>query len=277
MGLRHTTLDDPAGLLGDRAAGHARDRHFRYITIQDHVHDGLRLVSPAAGGWSTAEDLGRFVADQARHCEGSGSRDCERARTLGRSLHAVVGPARGYALGWFVDRSRGTSVLSHSGDAAGFSAEFGVLPEYEAGFVILLNGGDAQAVIKSFRARLFAEWFNHAGEPANALSTRLTNARLRAETLLEDVEEVPASVTGSVVGRYASATLGGVVIAATRDGLQISTESWTSEMGYVPGNREHGPALAMLDPPLVGQRLELGEGELRYANDLFWRVGTRGP
>ncbi|MEW6741229.1 MAG: serine hydrolase domain-containing protein [Planctomycetota bacterium] len=53
--------------------------------------------------------------------------------------HNSAGPRVGYGLGWFLREWDKRKVIEHGGNIGGFSAEVGLLPEANLGFVLLMN------------------------------------------------------------------------------------------------------------------------------------------
>jgi CubicO group peptidase (beta-lactamase class C family) len=109
------------------------------------VIEGRRFVELAAAGlWSTAPDLARFLA--------AGILDPDPATGLGADrVSEMLAPAAAtdgsHALGFFVEQhGDGPVVVGHAGANAGWRSKILAIPELDAGIVILLNGEGGEAI-----------------------------------------------------------------------------------------------------------------------------------
>jgi CubicO group peptidase (beta-lactamase class C family) len=122
------------------------------------------LVSATAGVVASAPDVARFsiALDDGRLLS-----DSMRARAW-RSPVAPDGRSLPYALGWFVQETRGCKVVWHYGHGLESSSLIVKIPERRATFVILANSdglsrwrglGDKADVSASPAATLFLNWY----------------------------------------------------------------------------------------------------------------------
>lgn len=123
--------------------------------------EDIKAASPAGAMNSTVTDMLRYLrfhleegrAGESRLVSAARLRDCH-------SPHIVI-PERApifrgemqfqsYGLGWFAEFYRGHQVVRHGGGIDGFIAEMAMLPELDAGVVILsnLDGNFAPAIVQ---------------------------------------------------------------------------------------------------------------------------------
>lgn len=100
------------------------------------LDDGDGFLGNAGGLVTTAEDLGRWLAFQARDGQEGALRILS---TAGMALLHTPAPAQPYAMGWFSMPIGGRHALFHNGILSTFHAEMTLFPVTGDGFVILAN------------------------------------------------------------------------------------------------------------------------------------------
>ena len=97
-------------------------------------------VAPAGAISSTARDMTswlRFLLRQGVH--GGKALISPGALTTTWTPQIQAGGTVGYGMGWFVRTWQGQRLIEHGGAIAGYSAEVGLLPDSNIGFVVLTN------------------------------------------------------------------------------------------------------------------------------------------
>lgn len=274
LSMSATSLVDPTGTLGERAQGHALNSENEYVPVSDAVHAGLSAVIPAAGGWSTAEDMGEFLASEVRRRSSSEAlRPANELLREQRQLHVFSSFGTGYGLGWYIDYMEGVRIIHHRGSAEGYSSDLIIFPEQRAGLVVLLNAGDASAVTEALRRKLTSLWFDTADDSMDLLESRLAGRTRDAAENRSESAPVPPSVALDMAGAYSNPGLGEITVRRAGSSVFVASESWESQVAFVPVDVDSAPAFVFLDPPLAGQRLEIaGAGVLRYATYYFVRT-----
>ena len=124
------------------ARGYAWDearKRFRLVTLET-LGNNIDGIAPAGAISSTALDMTswlRFLLRQGVH-DGK-ALISPGALTTTWTPQIQVGGAVGYGMGWFVRNSQGQRLIEHGGAIAGYSAEVGLLPDSNIGFVVLTN------------------------------------------------------------------------------------------------------------------------------------------
>ena len=110
----------------------------RPVTLEMGINvDG---VAPAGAISSTARDMTswlRFLLHQG--VQGGKALISSAALTTTWTPQIPISDASGYGLGWFVSKWQGQRLIEHGGSITGYSAEVGLLPDSNIGFVVLTN------------------------------------------------------------------------------------------------------------------------------------------
>ena len=150
-------------LTGRSFADHVADTVFVPLGMADSIYDqasadGVRphdangdtvatrhfTELAAAGLWSTAPDLARFLAAGILRPDPAEGLEPGRISTLVTPADATDGA---YALGFFVvGPDDGPPVVGHAGSNAGWRAKILAIPHHDAAIVILTNGDGGEAV-----------------------------------------------------------------------------------------------------------------------------------
>jgi CubicO group peptidase (beta-lactamase class C family) len=109
------------------------------------VIEGRRFVELAAAGlWSTAPDLARFLAAGILDTDPTTGLEADQVSELLAPAPATDGA---FALGFFVDQNgNGPVVIGHAGANAGWRSKILAIPELDAAIVVLLNGDGGEAI-----------------------------------------------------------------------------------------------------------------------------------
>jgi hypothetical protein len=122
----------------------------RPVTLEMGINvDG---VAPAGAISSTARDMTSWLRFLLRHgVHGGKALISSAALTTTWTPQIPISDASGYGLGWFVSRWQGQRLIEHGGSIAGYSAEVGLLPDSNIGFVVLTN---TQSALPSIATQL---------------------------------------------------------------------------------------------------------------------------
>lgn len=148
LGMTHSTVDfDEALATGLTATPYYIDFIDLEFKPADLNYERFVMpVAPAGSVWSTAGDMGLYLAAHMRNGAAEDGTPIVSAENLAVTKTGVVSaPGMGeYALGWIVGDWYGQPMLQHGGATAGFSSTFAYLPEAGIGVVVLTNraGGD---------------------------------------------------------------------------------------------------------------------------------------
>jgi CubicO group peptidase (beta-lactamase class C family) len=235
----------------------------------------VALIGPAGSLASSAEDLARWVL---LHLAGGRLGD-ERliSEALVREMHSpqkvirdpgyrALARADSYALGWAVADHRGHRTVHHGGNIEGFSAVVSLMPEIDAGVVVLSNSMNLLGYAIS----------GHVFDRLLGLEPVARNADLMTlygslEQALESSRTQPAPDPGaspmmpleSYAGEYSHPVFGALEVVPAADGLRLELASGVqAPLRHVRFNVFKG-ATSEFYLPVIETRFRLGdEGEI---------------
>ena len=124
------------------ARGYAWDearKTFRLVTLET-LGNNIDGIAPAGAISSTALDMTSWLRFLLRQGVQDGKALISPAAlTTTWTPQIQVGGTVGYGMGWFVRTWQGQRLIEHGGAIAGYSAEVGLLPDSNIGFVVLTN------------------------------------------------------------------------------------------------------------------------------------------
>jgi serine beta-lactamase-like protein LACTB, mitochondrial len=137
-GMTHTVVDDRFAIIPFRTRFYSKDKSGA-ITNADFLDSSYKIPG---GGWlSSADDLAQFeVAMLDDRIVAHSTRDLMWA-----PLKPTDGKDDDYALGWHLGKDLGVLDVSHSGSQQGTSTFFMIVPDRQAGVVVLINLDGAKA------------------------------------------------------------------------------------------------------------------------------------
>ncbi|MEE8061898.1 MAG: serine hydrolase [Gemmatimonadales bacterium] len=205
--LLATTVFEPAGL--DRTTAYASvplregwpvarpywgttegEMERLYLEKQDNT------MQAAGGMYSTAQDLGRWVALQLNDGELDGRqifpadviRETHRPHVETDTEFGPYERKGGYGLGWYIGGYDGKILIHHFGGFAGWRSHVSFMPEYGVGVVVLAN----QAPVASSLTDLFAtyayDWWLDRDSLAQVYTTKRDELAERAVDRRKRVE-----------------------------------------------------------------------------------------
>ena len=137
-GMAHSQIDDRFALVPYRTRFYQKDQSGS-VENADFLDSSYKIPG---GGWlSSADDMARFeVAILKDQIVQRPTRDL-----MWTPLHPSDGKDDGYGLGWGTGKDIGISNVGHSGGQQGTSTYILLVPERQAGIVVLMNleGGNA--------------------------------------------------------------------------------------------------------------------------------------
>lgn len=237
LGMLRTTHDFDAAERGpNTTVPHGLDIDGRVQLVDPGSNRAVIHVRPAAGAWSTVNDLLKFVAmELAEGALPDGRRYIGREALLARRAPQVKTSAdASYGMGLVVDRELGTPVVSHGGDMRGFHSLALWLPEHGVGAVLLTNWQPGWHLSSAFQRKLLEVLFGarpEAGEAftarTQAYSTWLQSERQRLDW------PVGAAMAQSLAARYHHPAIGEVRVRRTAQGVQLDFGEWASEVAHL--------------------------------------------
>ncbi len=191
-------------------------------------------IAPAGALWSTAPDMARYLAMQLDRGIAPGGARIVSAENLAvtHSQRIAIPPQNlegqprviadamgGYALGWVTGSWNGLPLLSHSGGTLGFNSEVAMLPDANAGIVILTNGGPGAKLFNlAVQHRFFELLYGMPEQSAPLFDDMVSLSRAAAIADLPAAD--PAAIT-PFIGTWSAPGVGTLRISL-EDGVPVA-------------------------------------------------------
>ena len=163
IGMTSTTLDFDTALANtNRALPYSEDPMAgEIVAIPDSLGRALTGVAPAGAVWSNAADMGQYMITQInRGVTASGERVVSEANLLETWQPEITMPdGDQYGMGWMIGSYHGQRLIMHGGNTAGFTGDFGFLPDANLGVLVLSNVALANNFGASVREYVFETAF----------------------------------------------------------------------------------------------------------------------
>src|SRR6266516_459238 len=138
LGMQHSYTSESAAIRGDLACGY---RWWFGLPLPFHA-PYLDDALPAAFVTASVEDMARYALAllNSGTLDGASILSPTGVAALHRPQVATASPGSSYGLGWRVEQlNGGVSIVRHGGEVSNFLAEMVLVPEQQAGVVVLMN------------------------------------------------------------------------------------------------------------------------------------------
>jgi CubicO group peptidase (beta-lactamase class C family) len=233
LGMTSTTFDLRAAQRGNFARAHMRDLAGTSVPLALATQQPFAAVRPTGGGWSTVEDLLRYVQLELDPTYGVArpfiSKDALHAR---QAPQVTVAANLTYGMGLYVSTDQGLRVVSHQGDGPGYHSEVFWLPDHGVGAVVLTNAGMGLHLRNAFQRKLVEVLFDAKPE-ADAMIDATMQRVLPAEAARRAGFVVPADPAhaGKLASAYTSPQLGPLVVRRVGAKTIFDVGEWQTEVG----------------------------------------------
>jgi CubicO group peptidase (beta-lactamase class C family) len=265
LGMKATTLDFAAAQRGNYAVAHALDIDGKPALAINTVNSLVIPVRPAGGGWSTVNDVLKYVMmELAEGKLANGTQYISKEGLLARRAPQVaLGNDETYGMGLVVDRTFGVPVVHHGGALIGYHSDMMWLPEHGVGAVILTNGNPGWMIRSVFLRKLLEVLFDGRSEADAQMAAQGKTYfnELAAERKLLTVP-ADANEAGKLAPRYANPALGELVVTRTGAATVFDFGEWKSEVGSRK-NPDGSISFLTTVPGLTGLELVVGSGPKR--------------
>jgi CubicO group peptidase (beta-lactamase class C family) len=137
--MTSSTLSVPEAQKDQRLAlGYRWDEALEQLERQKMVN--LNPIAPAGSVNSNVVDMAQWLRLQLGQGEIDGVRLISTASLLETWEPQIeIGNGVSYGLGWMLHKHKGRKVVEHGGNIDGFTAQIGLMPEENLGYVLLMN------------------------------------------------------------------------------------------------------------------------------------------
>ncbi len=273
LGMRATTFDAKKAQRGNHARPHGTTIDGETTEAAMGFNEAGHAMRADGGAWSNVEDLLKYLRMELASGRLPGGKRYIAKVQLDERLKPQVargGPEQWYTMGLKTDRQLGILQVLHGGSMAGYQGEVFWLPEYNAGFVLLINA-DAGGLLRSPFARRFVEMLFDTDLGARKEMADLPQIieRERAEYRKEMIVPLAAMVSANLAERYRHPELGDIVVVRRGVATELNFGGWSSAVASVTdGERVF---VETISPGVSGYRFEvrrrqlvLDDGEREY-------------
>lgn len=256
LGMGRTTLDFSAATQGDWARPHADAFDGRPVPILDA---GMKLdyattrYGAAAGAWSTASDLIKYVRFELNDGKLDDGRQYVSVKNLlqRRVPNVSMGADQTYGMGLEVDHTYGIDVVHHGGSLFGYKSDIIVIPAANIGAVILTNGENGHAMLRPFMRRLLELLYD--GKPEAAADVTAVATRMKEELAADrkHVSKTPdPQASAALAPVYRNADLGPLRVDRSGNTVTFKFRTMSTPMG-TRRNDDGTTSFVILDPTLL--------------------------
>ncbi len=131
------------------------------IAVPIELERALIGIAPAGAVWSNAQDMAKYMITQInRGIAPDGERVVSEANLLETWKPEIAMPdGNQYGMGWMIASYHGQRLIMHGGNTAGFTTDFGFLPDANLGVLVLSNAALANNFDASVREYVFETAF----------------------------------------------------------------------------------------------------------------------
>jgi CubicO group peptidase (beta-lactamase class C family) len=266
MGMARTTYDFAAV---EADANHAQPTGETLIATQVDVplstEEVLLSVAPAGALWSTANDMGAYLAMIMNDGVTADGQRLISSDALERLFapQVQIEATSSYGLGWILSEYEGLDVRGHDGNTLGFSSSMAYVPDLGVGVVVMVNKQGSSVpslgVLRFIELSLDVE--NPDPSRARASLDSIIRNRAEAQPLIDARVDVDADTSELVplTGTYSNPVLGNVTLSIDDAGAaMLDVGEWSTPL-WKASNAEGLVRWTLAYPPLVGESLAFQE------------------
>jgi CubicO group peptidase (beta-lactamase class C family) len=264
IGMLSTTLSfDQVLAEGGYAVPHTRMLDNSYEPMPLDFERSLVAIAPAGAHWSTLEDMARYMIVQLAGGVAPGGLPVVSPVNLDvtRQPQIAVNAGTSYGLGWMVTSYGGQPMITHSGNTAGFTAEFTFLPDAGLGVIVLTNARASSQFNSSVAARLLELVFEQEPQVERELDFALQQMSGQAADLLAKIEDsVDPAAVQPYLGAYHSPLLGDAELTLQDGALLLDIGEFVAELRPYSDPDRQFRGYIQVSPPTQGLLYRLEEG-----------------
>jgi CubicO group peptidase (beta-lactamase class C family) len=257
IGMRRSTFDHAqAGTDPDHAQPHGVTLAGTYQPLALTTETWVQPIAPAAGLWSSADEMARYVLTELRRGVNPDGSRVISARNLEETWKpgVAIDANSSYGLGWMIEQWKGLRIITHGGNTNGFTTEVAFLPDADLGVVVLANAQEANVVTQGIRQRLLEIIYAVPSEIEPQLRTALEDGKTARAKLQEQLgPPITAARARTLVGDYRNPSLGPMTITFEDGALVADAGEFRVALRPLKASPPQGPAFVVADPPFVGR------------------------
>lgn len=243
LGMTDSTLNWADVVQRDYAMPHGITLDLDYETTSLSYEDWMNSILPAAGVWSSADDMAKYLLLELSKGLGPDGKRLVSEKNLlkRREYQAQIGGGSYYGLGLEVSKIDQVTVIGHSGAASGYSTYMCFLPDQGVGLVLLANARGAFVFTEAVRDRLLELLTGSTPRAQDNLEKWDVNRKEINQRILTYFGSFKASQSWvyDYKGNYLNPDLGQVSLNMEDEGAMFDEGKWKAPMGaYYDKNGE---------------------------------------
>ena len=231
LGMTRTTLNMSRALASDHASPHSDNIDGQPALASNDLNYVSVPFRPAAGAWSSADDLIKYVQNELAQGELPDGRRLVSAKNLliRRVPNIPTAEHRYYGMGLEMDTTSGVLVIDHGGSVVGYQTNAMLVPNAQVGAVLLSNSEQGRALVKPFVRRILELLYD--GQPEAAGDVAAAAANIRSELAAERQRlAVPpdAKMLDGLANSYSSPELGHLTVRRSGRDVVFDFGAWNT-------------------------------------------------
>jgi len=164
-----------------------------------------------------------------------------------------------YGLGFAISKSKGLTVISHSGGTMGFATLLTFIPEKNIGVVMISNGTGGHLAEKSIQRRLVELWFGTEERAQKSLAYSLEQMKKAVDEAKPRLSAPTAEFMAPYLGTLTHPELGDAVVEKVKDEYFMKMGKYRTKL-MLYKRTDGKTVLAFTEVPLAGLELSPVEG-----------------
>jgi CubicO group peptidase (beta-lactamase class C family) len=234
IGMISTTLSfDKVTAEGGYAIPHTLMLDQTYEPISLDLERSLETIGPAGAHWSTLNDMARYMITQLADGVGPTGEQVVSSENLKvtREPQIAINANASYGLGWMVTSYREQPVITHAGNALGFTSEFTFLPDADLGVIVLTNARASNLFNGSVTTRLLELVFEQEPLVEKELAFMVEQIQQQVGEMLAKMgDSIDEAAVQPFLGAYTHPVLGAVDLSLQDGKLLLDVGEFVAEL-----------------------------------------------
>jgi CubicO group peptidase (beta-lactamase class C family) len=239
IGMSATTLDfDGALANANHAVSYSYDSiSGQFLPMPMNFARAVTATAPAGGVWSNADDMAKYMMTElSRGIAPDGKRVVSEQNLLETWKPEIdMGGSSQYGMGWMIGSYHGQRLINHGGNIAGFTSDFGFLPDAGLGALVLSNRSIDNNFGASIREYVFESAFGLDHSADAYYSSSETSFKTLFDQLIKESGAKDQPVDPRTVANYVGDYQDGVKIGFPSAG-QFAVTTAYGDIPLLPTN-----------------------------------------
>lgn len=204
----------------------------------------VEAIAPAGGVWSNANDMAQYLLMQLNNgIAPDGTRIVSEENLLHtRQPQIAVDAKTQYALGWILTDYNGVPIVTHDGNAFGYTSALFFVPQENFGVFVVANQGYSSAP-SLVAGRVLELLYGRESEVETSVETLHANLMKNREALAWRYNRMPDPTSFEAAeGTYFNEALGEVIVSVEDGAISLDFGEYTSPLWLFLTNSDNPEA-----------------------------------